>query len=1471
MKRTRIIIFFFCIVILQTLAVSSVCAQQMTWGVIGQNFAGGFTPVAIATEDGIVLGGGINGLIITTNGGASWQMITPPALANGSVIANIAIYDRNTFCVQSVVGNNVSRIYITNDQGATWRPLFPPGPTFYFPLIFLNDPLKVLCMMGASFVLTRDGGASYSTYATTLNPYQIRYAADGSLRLYSRTNANVQAASSNDSGKTWTASTTIIFRDCYSFLTDQTDPNVMCIINEDFFVNQHNISMVFHTTDNGTSWDTTLKVGLPYLSGSSDVGCYDYFVNTVANGVLRSNDKGKTWNPIGGPSTIADRDNIAAVDDSLIYVVDATGKVWATAPQSHTGRLSIRNNLFFGNKSFSSCDTAAVGYIIISGNGCSTPSPKSVKIIGADSSSYTLLDTIKLPVSFPDTIRVRFTPNHPGKMNASLQLTGTNNSVQLFDLATTVNTLSIAVSPTWLMDRDTISYCSLLTSTLKLRTPCPQAIGSVTISGIDSAAFSLVSPVNPILPRDSNIVVNVIPLHPGLLNAVLTIRTSTNITQNWLLRPFVKTEKLALTYNTKISTQPDSIYECQKVRDTILIKAPCVLPTINISLSDSTAFKLSTRSITLPKDSMIIIEYDGAKNSLNKGTTVLLSSSWSDTARIPIKHHTKKSPVLLERIPRIANDSFSICNPIIDSFVFRSPCPHRITSIRFEGPDASQFSISSPLTLNLPTDSLVAVKLIPKRSGLFDATLVFESEDGTSWRFAINPRIVPSLFSFSATPLFIGDSIGACSGGFDTLKIRTVCPAQVSLMYITGPNASSFILRTNAPLTLPRDSVVVVQCLSGSSGLKVASLHIELSDGRFWNIPISANIITAPLAIAPNTLFNNDTVASCSFMLDSVLLKARCPLNVRSVTITGPDANSFSIFGKTPYQLPTDSVLVVKCAPNRNGSLTATLRIETLDGRVFFIPLTARGVVSPFGHRPSALFINDTIASCVTSRDTLDIVAICPLLITSITITGADASSFALSGATSIQLPGDSLVIVNCTPLHLGQLDATLHILAADGRTFDVPMKPYVEPSLLSIAPTTLFINDTMLWCSSLRDTLALTAICPLDLTGITITGYDASSFTLKTSSQPRLPSDSLVIIECTPTHEGSLTAALHIISDDGRTWDVPINIVATQSPLTISRLSLFVADSFSVCSTISDSLLLGSICPFDITSLTVTGVDASSFVITGLASRALPQDSVLSVVCKPLHSGDLSATVHIIGRDGKSWDVPMNAYAYAVSTFSIAPLLDAMTDTIGGDIAIKIASRHTGGAFDAEFTLHYDTASLIYRGVYDERGIEHTIQKNIGANRIRFAVAIDTILTANFSYYPVSTDCVPITIDSITGANATLQCLDILTKNQQANICASPSCGRGLLANLVRFNILKLSVMPNPTSGNIMIVADHNVSNATIEIVDALGVIRKTFTQMKLNHTGTPLDIESLPSGIYETRVTTELGQGTVRWVLRK
>src|SRR5690349_20029654 len=115
----------------------------------------------------------------------------------------IAIYDRNTFAVQS----GIKDIFITSDQGTSWRPILYTSPvTTKFPLIFMNDPQKILFTTDLAFIYTTNGGSTFTTSATTLTPYQLKLAADGTVRVYSRSPNNVRTAFSSDNGRTWVES-----------------------------------------------------------------------------------------------------------------------------------------------------------------------------------------------------------------------------------------------------------------------------------------------------------------------------------------------------------------------------------------------------------------------------------------------------------------------------------------------------------------------------------------------------------------------------------------------------------------------------------------------------------------------------------------------------------------------------------------------------------------------------------------------------------------------------------------------------------------------------------------------------------------------------------------------------------------------------------------------------------------------------------------------------------------------------------------------------------------------------------------------------------------------------------------------------------------------------------------------------------------------------------------------------------------
>ena len=89
------------------------------------------------------------------------------------------------------------------------------------------------------------------------------------------------------------------------------------------------------------------------------------------------------------------------------------------------------------------------------------------------------------------------------------------------------------------------------------------------------------------------------------------------------------------------------------------------------------------------------------------------------------------------------------------------------------------------------------------------------------------------------------------------------------------------------------------------------------------------------------------------------------------------------------------------------------------------------------------------------------------------------------------------------------------------------------------------------------------------------------------------------------------------------------------------------------------------------------------------------------------------------------------------------------------------------------------------------------------------------------------------------------------------------------MIANYMRFNVLKFSVIPNPSSGTVTIVMEKPFTDATVEVIDILGVVRQRydFAEMKNSET---LDLSPLASGIYEIRVMTPNSEGVAHIALK-
>ncbi|HEY6172461.1 MAG TPA: T9SS type A sorting domain-containing protein, partial [Candidatus Kapabacteria bacterium] len=352
----------------------------------------------------------------------------------------------------------------------------------------------------------------------------------------------------------------------------------------------------------------------------------------------------------------------------------------------------------------------------------------------------------------------------------------------------------------------------------------------------------------------------------------------------------------------------------------------------------------------------------------------------------------------------------------------------------------------------------------------------------------------------------------------------------------------------------------------------------------------------------------------------------------------------------------------------------------------------------------------------------------------------------------------------------------------------------------------------------------------------------------------------------------------VYIVDTTGSIWVTDTKGRSSQ-PIITGDLQLR-ATEFPPCDTSAEIFiqLAQNVCTStNITAVNIVGANASDYTITKLPSSPLALPDSIGIGFTPSTSGDIDATLVMSFSDGTRYTIDLGTKVKNRPTLSFADLefTNITTDTIGGDAALHILSQGTGVSADAEFTIHYDTTYLIYRGVFDSTGRDLTIGHPTPTSaRIRMNNLTDSSLFALFSFFPVDSACTKVYIDSLTEAPGKTKCLTLITSPVEALICFDPAsiCGGQTLSKFVKNGVFPtLFVTPNPSSGNVALSSDREIQNAVVDIIDMSGAMRERISLEKLSPTGYILSSSYLPNGVYEARVTGEGYVGTVRFVIVK
>ena len=196
----------------------------------------------------------------------------------------------------------------------------------------------------------------------------------------------------------------------------------------------------------------------------------------------------------------------------------------------------------------------------------------------------------------------------------------------------------------------------------------------------------------------------------------------------------------------------------------------------------------------------------------------------------------------------------------------------------------------------------------------------------------------------------------------------------------------------------------------------------------------------------------------------------------------------------------------------------------------------------------------------------------------------------------------------------------------------------------------------------------------------------------------------------------------------------------------------------------------------------------------------------------------------------------------------------DQQIDTIGGSVAVPISVNGIGSPIDIEMVVHYDQ-QRIYKGTDSTNNVKLDIvnQSWSGRSRIHIPDANSSGILA-YSYFDVYNDSskkTSVTFDSV------IFCMKYLNTSAASIITPASTCGADIVTRFMRDSTFpQLSIVPNPSSGDISISTSRDLGEVKIIIYDMVGVKRGENT-ITLNKSTAAKFILPVMSGVYSVRVT--------------
>jgi hypothetical protein len=943
-------------------------------------------------------------------------------------------------------------------------------------------------------------------------------------------------------------------------------------------------------------------------------------------------------------------------------------------------------SLAFGSAPVNSGSTPAP--LVISNPGTANLVISQLTVTGANSADFTFTAGT-LPITVAPgggtSINVTFTPSVVGNRAASLKITdnasGSPQAVGLSGTGTTAPGISLSPSSVNFGNQAVGVAGSLMLVTVSNTGTANLVIASLAIAGGNAADFSFTAGTLPITVTPGNstsVDVTFTPSAAGSRVAALTLTDSAAGSPQTIALSGTGTAPIA-------SLSPGSLnFGSQLVNTTSALlpitvsnsgTAALVISQLLVSGSNSGDFSLAAAArpiMVAPGNSTtLVVSFTpaaaGARSAVlnvsdNAGgspqSVTLSGTGTASTASLSMVSALDLGSSLLNVTS--ATKQIAVSNTGSSNLV--------ISTIAISGLNATEFAYTSaplPLTVGPSGVTSISVNFTPAGTGLRAAILTL-TDNATG-----SPQTVALTGTGTGTAIV---ALTPPSLNFGNQNVNSPSAVQAVVVGNTGTNAlvisgvsmmgtypGDFAYSASPlPITVSPGSTSTINVTFTPSAAGVRAATLQLADNASGSpqlLAVSGTGVVPALGISPSGVgFGNQTVATTSSATPITISNTGVGnLVISNLALSGLNAADFA-FSAPAMPLIVASgnsaTVSVTFSPSTTGGRAATLSVtDNASGSPQTVGLTGTGTPPAAGFSPSPSNLSFGNQPLSTSSAAQPITVSNPgtqnLVISSLIVSGADATDFSLSAATlpiTVQPGGKTILQVAFTPGAAGTRAGTLSITDnASGSPQTLVLTGTGTAPGFSVSSNALSFGNQAVDLSSVATTLTVTntGTANLVISSLLLSGANAGDFTFTAVSSPitiAAGGNTTIGVTFTPGAAGARSATLNITDNaNGSPHTVSLSGTGIASGANINLSPTAINFGKQLANTPSSpasvSIVNSGTGNLVITALAITGTNASDFALAG---RTLPLTvspeglTTLSVTFTPTAGGTRSANLSV-------------------------------------------------------------------------------------------------------------------------------------------------------------------------------------------------------------------------------------------------